>query len=110
MYQHGYGVTQDHAVALEFYKASAAQNHAGAQNNIGFMFQKGSALIIDFTLPFHSYPYYRTGSQAGLCHSEKLVCEGKLYPQQPNSIERFPCKQFWLSPLVISIVFVPSFD
>jgi TPR repeat protein len=41
MYLYGLGVHQDDKVAVEWYRKAANQGHAGAQHNLGAMYQTG---------------------------------------------------------------------
>ncbi len=41
MYRHGFGVNQDFARALSWYRKAADQGHGGAMNNIGYLYRHG---------------------------------------------------------------------
>ena len=41
MYENGRGVEKDDGEAFKWYEKAAAQAHATAQNNLGFMYQHG---------------------------------------------------------------------
>jgi TPR repeat protein len=47
-YKFGYGgVAKDYAEAVQLYRLAAAQGHALAQNNLGYMFSKGQGVAQD---------------------------------------------------------------
>jgi TPR repeat protein len=47
MFANGRGVAQDDAEAVRLYRLAAAQGHARAQNNLGFMFEDGLGVAKD---------------------------------------------------------------
>ncbi|KAF9350230.1 hypothetical protein BGX26_011558 [Mortierella sp. AD094] len=49
MYQNGYGMTQDHSKAVEWYVKAANQGNADAQNNLGSIYRNGYGLTQDYS-------------------------------------------------------------
>jgi TPR repeat protein len=47
MFENGRGVAQDHAEAVRLYRLAAAQGHAIAQFNLGYMFENGRGVAQD---------------------------------------------------------------
>jgi TPR repeat protein len=47
MFYNGQGVAQDYAEAVRLYSLAAAQGHAVAQFNLGYMFEKGQGVAQD---------------------------------------------------------------
>ncbi len=48
MYQYGEGVTQDYQEARKWYRLSAVQGHAEAQNSLGVMYAEGKGVVQDY--------------------------------------------------------------
>ena len=50
MYYNGYGVRQDYAEAVKWYRQAAEQGHAEAQYNLGEMYHNGQGVHQDLHL------------------------------------------------------------
>jgi TPR repeat protein len=48
MYRNGYGVDQDDAEAVKWYRKAAEQDHAFAQSNLGLMYANGLGVEQDY--------------------------------------------------------------
>ena len=48
MYRDGYGVEQDYKHAVKWYRKSAEQEYAIAQNNLGVMYENGYGVEQDY--------------------------------------------------------------
>ena len=48
MYDRGWGVTQDYAEAVTWYRKAANQGHAAAQNNLGLLYEDGRGVPQDY--------------------------------------------------------------
>ena len=62
MYDNGYGVVQDTAEAVKWYRLSAEQGVARAQNNLGVMYELGKGVVQNYTL---SHMWYNLASANG---------------------------------------------
>jgi TPR repeat protein len=49
MYEHGWGVSQNYAEAMKWYRKAAEQGEATAQANLGFMYDRGQGVTEDVT-------------------------------------------------------------
>ena len=47
MFMNGQGVAKDDVEAVRLYRLAVAQGHAGAQNNLGYMFDNGYGVVQD---------------------------------------------------------------
>ena len=81
MYSNGHGVVQDYAEALRWYKLSAAQNNAEAQNNIGAMYYSGQGVAQDYAAALR---WFNLAAGWGNTHAEKNIniVIAKMTPQQ----------------------------
>ena len=50
MYDRGFGITQDYAEAVKWYRAAAEQGSASAQWLLGWMYRNGEGVIQDYLL------------------------------------------------------------
>ena len=55
MLRHGGGVPKDATKAVEWYQKAAAQGHAGAQRNLGVMYEHGEGVPKDWV---RAYAWY----------------------------------------------------
>ena len=62
MYDEGEGVTQDDQEAVRWYRVSAEQGNADAQNNLAVMYRKGSGVIQDYE---KAVEWYRSSAEQG---------------------------------------------
>jgi TPR repeat protein len=72
MYSNGYGVAQNYAEALKWYRLSAEQGEATAQYNLGYMYEYGRGVAQDYT---QAMRWYRQAADQGL----KPAIEGYNY-------------------------------
>ena len=49
MYRNGYGVSQDYAEAVKWYRKSAEQGYASGQSNLGHMYENGLGVTKNLT-------------------------------------------------------------
>jgi TPR repeat protein len=68
------GVAQDHAEALRLYRLAAEQGLAGAQNNLGLMFENGEGVAQDYA---EAARLYRLAAEQGLAEAQK--CLGNMF-------------------------------
>ena len=52
MYDNGYGVPQDYAEAMKWYRLAAEQGHTDAQYNLGLMYDNGRGVPQDYLYGF----------------------------------------------------------
>jgi TPR repeat protein len=71
MHNNGYGVHQDNAEALKWYRLAAEQGHANAQYNLGFMYANGKGVLEDFA---EALKWYRLSAEllVNYCGCPKL--------------------------------------
>ena len=74
MYRHGQGVSQDYQEALKWYRRSAEQGHAWAQNNLGVMFEVGQGVPQDFV---RAHMWYSIGAKASSGDERKISLENR---------------------------------
>jgi TPR repeat protein len=72
MYSNGYGVAQNYAEALKWYRLAAEQGEAIAQYNLGYMYEYGRGVAKDYT---QAMRWYRQAADQGL----KPAIEGYNY-------------------------------
>jgi TPR repeat protein len=63
----GAGVAQNHTEAVRWYGLAAAQGHAGAQSNLGFMFHHGSGVAQDRA---EAIRWYRLAAAQGYARAQ----------------------------------------
>ncbi len=73
MFGKSVGVAQDYAEAVRWYQLAAAQGHAVAQSNLGFMFEKGEGVVNDIAEAIP--PCSGTGSCSRHC---RVVAIGRV--------------------------------
>ena len=80
MYEDGLGVSQDNAMAAEWYRKSAEQGNADAQNNLGEMYYYGLGVSQDNA---KAVEWYRKSAEQGnidaQCNLGKMYYNGKDY-------------------------------
>ena len=74
MYNNGYGVPQDAAEALRWYRQAAEQGHTGTQLMLGFMYAKGEGVPQDTA---EAVRWYRRAAEQG--HSDAQFSLGVMY-------------------------------
>ena len=62
MYGNGYGVPQDNAEAVKWYRLAAEQGYAKAQNNLALMYEYGNGVLQDNTM---AHMWYNIASANG---------------------------------------------
>jgi TPR repeat protein len=62
MYEQGHGVTQDHAVAVSWFRKAADQGFAAAQLSLGVLYENGLGVPQDFTT---AVSWYRKAADQG---------------------------------------------
>ena len=62
MYRDGKGVSQDYSEAVKWYRKSAEQGNAYAQNNLGWMYSKGYGVSQDYS---EAVKWYRKAARQG---------------------------------------------
>ncbi len=67
LYQTGFGVKQDYAEALKWYRKAAEQGLARAQANLGFRYQNGSGVQQDL---IQSYAWYGIAAAGGFVQAQ----------------------------------------
>ena len=93
MFQNGYGVRQDYAEAMKWYRKSAEQGNVAGQNNIGWMFQNGYGVRQDYA---EAMKWYRKsaeqGNESAKANLESLqakplppIQKGSLWARQSSS-------------------------
>jgi TPR repeat protein len=63
MYAKGFGVTQDYAEAMKWYKQAAEQGYVPAQYNLGMMYDKGLGIARNDA---EAVKWYRNAAEQGL--------------------------------------------
>jgi TPR repeat protein len=74
MFQHGKGVAQDYAEAVQLYRLAAAQGHASAQVNLGYMFQHGKGVAQNYA---EAVRLYRIAAAQG--HADAQINLGFMF-------------------------------
>ncbi len=74
MYDRGFGVNQDYAKALEWYRKSAEQGDASAQNNLGSMYDHGDGVEEN---DYEAVKWYRKSAEQGTALAQKNL--GYMY-------------------------------
>ncbi len=67
MFQRGYGVSQDYAEAVRWYRKSAEQGNEAAQCNLGFMYEKGFGVGQDYA---EAVRWYRKSAEQGISRAQ----------------------------------------
>jgi TPR repeat protein len=77
MYGNGWGVTQDYAEAVKWWRKAAEQGYAKAQSNLGLMYHKGYGVLQDTVA---AYMWLNIAAANGFAGAEKLrdIAAGKL--------------------------------
>jgi hypothetical protein len=70
MYSHGLGVTQDHAEAMKWYRKSADQGLAIAQNDLGAMYTHGHGVPQNHA---EAIGWYRKAAEQGLAAAQTNI-------------------------------------
>ena len=73
MYSNGYGVAQNYAEAVKWYRLSAEQGEATAQYNLGYMYEYGRGVAQDYT---QAMRWYRQAADQG--HKRAIKSYKKL--------------------------------
>lgn len=66
MYEHGYGVPQDHNEAMRLYRLAAEHGNANAQFSLGVMYSSGEGVTQDYK---EAAKWFRLGAENGDPHS-----------------------------------------
>ena len=62
MYKKGWGVLQDYAEAVKWYRLAAEQGYAKAQNNLGVRYENGEGVLQDYA---EAMKWYRLAAEQG---------------------------------------------
>ena len=62
-----YGVAQDYAEAVKWYRRAAEQGIAEAQHNLGFMYHEGQGMAQDYA---EAVKWYRRAAEQGLAEAQ----------------------------------------
>ena len=73
-YDHGWGMANDDAEAVRWYKKAAEQGHAGAQKNLGWMYEHGRGVPRDDA---EAVRWYRKAAEQG--HAGAQCTLGRMY-------------------------------
>ena len=67
MYHNGYGVVQNYTEAVNWYRKSAEQGYAEAQNNLGWMYQNGYGVAQSYT---EAVNWFRKSAEQGYAEAQ----------------------------------------
>ena len=81
MYEKGQGVTQDYALAAQWYGKAAEQGYADAQFSIGLLYYKGQGIIEDFV---QAHFWFNVAATSGdtLAQEYRSSVEHEMIPDQ----------------------------
>ncbi len=74
LYTNGYGVRQDYAAALGWFKKSAEKGNAEAQYNIGIFYFNGYGVFAD---PAHALVWFQKSADGGNLIAARMVLNVK---------------------------------
>ena len=77
MYANGYGVPEDDAEAVRWYRLAADQGHAGAQYNLGVMYASGRGVVEDDA---EAARWYRLAADQGHAYAQNSL--GAMYAKR----------------------------
>ena len=69
-------MTQDYAEAVQWYSKAAEKGHVGAQNNLGWMYERGRGLTHDYA---EAVKWYRKAAEQGYAKAQYNL--GRMYNQ-----------------------------
>ena len=86
----GFGVEQDFAEALNWFRLAASQNHMRAQYNLGFMYDNGQGVSQDYT---EAARWYQKAAEQGHVNAQNnlgvLYAHGQGVKQDPAEAVRW---------------------
>lgn len=84
------GVEQDYAKAIEWYTKAATQGSAGAQNNLGVMYQRGEGVARDYV---QAYAWFKQAADADNIEAQHNLAD--LYRRGDGVPQDFSKAVFW---------------
>ena len=90
MYYNGYGVRQDYAEALRWYRQAAEQGIAEAQYNLGVMYDKGQGVRQDYA---EALKWYRQAAEQGVAEAQYNL--GLMYANGHGVHQDFDLSKEW---------------
>ena len=87
MYDNGYGVPQDYAEAVKWYRRAAEQGDADAQHNLGVIYANGQGILQDYTLAHMWFNLAGAGGNKKASENRDLVAT-QMTPAQIAEAQR----------------------
>lgn len=87
MYDHGWGVPQDHAEAVKWYRKAAEQGEAVAQSNLGMMYDQGRGVPQDYA---EAIRWYSKAADQGVANAQNNLGVMYRYGQGVTQEQRTP--------------------
>ena len=81
MYYEGQSVRQDYKEAVKWYRKSAEQGYAGAQSNLGAMYETGQGVPKNYAMAHMFYNIAAESSHKGAVEKRNNVAEGMTASQ-----------------------------
>jgi TPR repeat protein len=91
MFRDGHGVAKDYAEAVRFYRLSAAQGHATAQTNLGYMFEYGRGVAQDLA---EAIRWYRLAAEQGNVLARERLDKLESVSRSAGAKTEFEGKQY----------------
>ena len=92
MYEKGYGVPQDYAEAVRWYRLSAKQGYALAQNNLGVMYGRGHGVPQDYV---KAMEWYRRAAEQGNALGQNNL--GTMYHNGHGELQDYVRAHMWFN-------------